>query len=154
MNTHKKIVLSLALLTLPLIEGCSHNNNSTKPTSSTINSETHSNQEVKIAKKISKIEAEIYTELKKLDGTFYRSILGSATSDKEIANYAKVNLLSVKIINDTYDSKIKLFYDKSLSQVAVIENFLDPVYSTAYKIAIEHKMSSPLVEIYINDKLL
>ena len=136
----------LTLFTLALIYGCSHNN------SSAINSQVHSSQEIKITRNISKIESEMYTELKSIDGAYYRSILGSATNDEEITIYGNVNLLSVKIICDMHICKIKLFYDKSLLNVSVFENFSEPIYSTAYRLAFKHKLNNPEVEIYVNNK--
>ena len=153
MNNHKKIILSLTLLTLPMIHGCNDEEMIKKP-SSTVDSEAYLAQEIKIKKEISKIESEIYTELKSTNGSSYRSMLGEATSDEEIIDYDNVNLLSVKILSDPYEYKIKLFYDESLLKVSVFENFLDPVYSTAYNIARKNKIIKSEVEIYVNDRLL
>jgi len=134
MKNYKKIVLSLALLTLPMVHGCTPKESTTK--------------------EVSTLESKLYAELKTLDGAFYRSILGDATSNKEIAKYDNVNLLSVKIINQPDVSKIKLFYDESLLKVSVYENYFDPVYSTVYEFARKNKILKPEVELYVKGKLL
>ena len=86
--------------------------------------------------------------------TWDRSILGEATSDKEIAVYDNVNLLSVKIIHDSNKNKIKLFYDESLLKVSIIDDFLEPVYATTYHLATKNKIVNSVVVIYVNNKLL
>ena len=107
---------------------------------------------VKTKKEISNIESEIYSELKKFDRAYYRSILGGATTDEEIADYANVNLLAVKIVCDTHVCKIRLMYDESLLKASVFENFSEPVYSTAYYIARKYKLKNSEVEFYVHDK--
>jgi len=145
MNIYKKLTISLVLFNV-LFTGCSHDN-------SKISSRMNEDNESTV-KKISNIESEIYTALKKSNGSSYRSILGEATSDEEIVDYDNVNLLSVKIIRDSNEYKIKLFYDESLLKVSVSENFLDPVYGTVYHIAEKNKIINSVVEIYVNNKLL
>jgi len=159
MTTQKKIIFMLILLALPLIHGCSHDNttskiSATKPPSSMTNTIVVSNQDRERMKNISKTEAEIYSELKKINGVFYRSTLGGATTDDMIADYNKVNLLSVKIISNIYDEEIKLSYDESLLKARVLDDFLEPVYSTAYNIATNNKIHNPRVEIYVNNRPL
>jgi len=130
-------ILVLTLFTLPLIHGCSHKNNTSK--------------KIKTEKETSKIETEIYTELKKIDGNFYVKTLGYLSS-KDKDNYDKINLLSVKIINN----RIKLFYNESLlsKKETPIEDITDPIFSTTYFIARKNKINNPIVKIYVNNKLL
>ena len=143
MNIYKKITISLVLFNL-LFTGCNHHNSKS---STKLNKDNEST-----VKKFSNVESEIYTALKKGNRSSYRLILDEATSDKEIADYDNVNLLSVKIIRDSNESKIKLFYDESLLKVSVFEDFLEPVYSTAYTLAEKNKILNPKVEIYVNNK--
>jgi len=133
MQNYKKIVLSLALLTLPMVYGCTPKESNSK--------------------EVSTLESKLYAELKGNNGS-YRSILGEATSDEEIVAYDNVNLVSVKIINQPDVSKIKLFYDESLLKVSVYENYFEPVYSTAYDFARKNKILKPEVELYVEGKLL
>jgi len=147
MNRQKKIMLMLTLLAIALIAGCSYDNKASKKPTTTVN------QDNKV-KEISKTEAEIYTALKKLDGAFYRSILGSATSDDVIADYDKIKLLSVKIISGVYNDKIKLFYDESLLNLNERTNFMEPVDATVYSIAEKNKLNNAQIEIYVNNKLV
>ncbi len=99
-----------------MIHGCSHDNTTSQKVKTTHKDTT---AEVRTAKEISKIESEIYTALKKSNASSYRSILGGATSDEEIADYDNINLLSVKIVSDPYEYKIKLFYDESLLNASI-----------------------------------
>ena len=145
MNIYKKLTISLVLFNV-LFTGCSYENSKT---STRINEDNEST-----VKNISNIESEIYTALKKSNGSSYRLILGEATSDKEIAVYDNVNLLSVKVIHDSNEYKIKLFYDESLLKVSIIEDFLEPVYATAYHLAEKNKIVNSVVVIYVNNKLL
>jgi len=133
MQNYKQIVLSLALLTLPMVHGCTPKESNSK--------------------EVSTLESKLYAELKDNNGS-YRSILGEATSDEEIVAYDNVNLVSVKIINQPDVSKIKLFYDESLLKVSIYENYFDPVYGTAYEFARKNKILKPEVELYVEGKLL
>ena len=150
MNVHKKIILTLTLLTLPLIHGCSHENREVPNKAS-----TQVNPNAIDKEKISKIEAEIYTELKSINGAFYRATLGGATTDDMISIYDKVNLLSVKLVGEDNKYKIKLFYDElSIKKDFVMENFTDPLYNTAYSIAEKYKIENSKVKIYFDGKLV
>ena len=151
MNNHKKIILTLMLLALPVIHGCSKEDTSIKKPYMEISQDIKDEQ--RIAKEKSKIEAEIYSELKKLDAPFYRSILGRATSDDVIADYGNVKLFSVKIVCKDV-CKIKLFYDKSLLKFGELTDFIEPVHATVYDIAEKNKIGNAEVEVYVNNKLL
>ena len=146
MNTYKILGFSLVVAVL-MLSGCmnEHNKPLKKPS-------TQVNPNMIDQKQIAKAKVEIYSELKKFDRAYYRSILGGATTDEEIADYANVNLLAVKIVCDTHVCKIRLMYDESLLKASVFENFSEPVYSTAYYIARKYKLKNPEVEFYIKDK--
>ena len=156
MHNYKKIIFTLTLLTLPFIHGCSNdNNNSTKPPSSMTNSTMVSDQDRGWLNNISEIEAEIFSELKQINGAYYRSMLGSATSDEQIAEYDKVNLLWVKIVSDDNISQIRLSFDENLfNEEIVIDNYLDPMYGGAYTIADKYKLVDAQVEIYVKNRSL
>ena len=146
MNAYKILGFSLVVSVL-ILSGCTNEHNeSLKNPSTLINPNTIDKEQ------IAKVEAEIYSKLKKSNGSSYRAILGGATTDEEVADYDNVNLLAVKIVCDTHVCKIRLIYDESLLKASVFENFSEPVYNTAYYIAEKHKLKNPEVEFYIKNK--
>jgi len=108
---------------------------------------------VMTAKEVSTLESKLYAELKDNNGS-YRSILGDVVSDEEIVYYDNANLVSIKIINKPDVCKIKLFYDESLLKVSNLEDFSEPVVTTAYYFARKNKIIKSDVELYLNGKLL
>ena len=148
MNTYKILGFSLVVAVFTL-SGCinEHNKPLKKPY-------TQLNPNTIDKEQIIKVESEIYSELKKFDGSFYKSILGVTLTDDVIADYNKINLLSVKIVKDINNYKIKISYDESLLKTKGLTAYLKPIYKTAYDIAEKNKIFNPDIEFYINNKSL
>ena len=144
----KTISFSLVVAVL-MLSGCTNEHNEAlKKPSSIINPNTIDKEQ------IAKAKAEIYSELKKINGSFYKSILGVTLTDDVIADYNKINLLSVKIVKDINNYKIKISYDESLLKTKGLTAYLKPIYKTAYDIAEKNKIFNPDIEFYINNKSL